>query len=141
MEWTVSVTKTQIDTSPILQLTYTDGTRTIVDNQDIQGEMTDDDVCAMAAKKVAWLNAQDASANAITEGPIDPALLVIPPPVVPPPVVPDAALTQCRQDWQHLQTLNKLVAAGVLSPSNPTLVNLIATLKANFQVSYLDSIS
>lgn len=143
MAWTVSVSKSTQNNNKIVQLIYTDGARTIVDQHDITSTTTFPSVCAIAANKIAWLTAQDQAATVIPDGVIDPSLLVVPPVVVtqPPTVTPeDPLLVTWRAGWQKLQAGNRLVAAGIIPANNAQLLALTQTLKDTFKVAYLDSI-
>lgn len=132
MAWTVNVSKAVVNNTKVVQLTYTDGSRWFTDTHDITTPAT---LIGMAANKLAWLKAQDDNAAAIVEGVIDPSLLQ-----AAPAPTEDPQLTAWRAGWSKLQTLNRLVAAGIIAANNPQLVTLVQNLKDTFKVAYLDSI-
>lgn len=142
MAWTVSVQKAISNGNKVLRLTYTDGSRTLVDLQDIQGGLDLAAIEVLAARKIDYLTAQDLAAATIPDGVLDPTTLKVPPPPPPPPPPPDPdlALEAWLQTWRRLQKAQQLVDIGVISATLPAFVALLGQVKSGFQFSYVDYI-
>lgn len=139
MSWTVTTDKEKrADGSIVVFLIYTDGTRTIKDALDVQAGVSDDSLAVTAKNRIAWLDAQDASFDAITPGPVTPK---DPDPIaIPTPTQDDIDKSTFLADYRTLLQSNKAIGLGLLDVGDKNYVQLVAKIKAEFKLEYLSLI-
>jgi hypothetical protein len=124
--WTVSVSKTERNGLVLAVLTFTSGTRTVVQSYEIQNIVDNDYLAGQAKLKIAALDAMDTQAATIVEGSLQ----------LKDPPSPSLG-EQYRQNFVTWRKMQALIALGVMAADDPAFVALEKTVKDDFLPAYL----
>jgi hypothetical protein len=139
MSWTVEVTKeARADGGRVVYLNYSDGTRTVKESYDVQGEMDSDFLAVKAKAKIEWLEKQDQLFTSISEGPITPKAKEVP--VEPDPTPEEIAKKKFMSDYWLLKKMKTAISMGFMEAEDKKYTDQEALVKSEFLIEYLDAI-
>jgi hypothetical protein len=121
-------------------LTFTcDDGRVVVNRFDLDPSTTPAFFKDFAARRIAWLDARDAVIASVSDGVVTPETA---PPTIPPVSTPAELAKQAYSaKLSKLRQVRNAVTFGIVDADGAEQAALIAWLRTNFQVGYLDLFS
>jgi len=140
MAWTATLLRLKREHGRVeIEISYTDGVD-VVDKSYQFERITKPEIRRLARNEVARL--QEVK-DEVLDLPLNVNIDLTPPPGPPDPPAPTPAQIARRawfRDWNKLLTLLDLVGAGLISPSDPRIAPLQASLTADLLPEYLSDI-